>query len=111
MLAVDRVDPPVAQDTDRIVAVAGTKLRVSDKNRGSAPGRSRQRLELALAGLEKRGPEEQVFRWIAAQRKFRGNDQIGAAAPCSVSGVGDACRVSLEIANHLIELSDSDAHG
>jgi hypothetical protein len=84
---------------------------VADKY-GDARQARRQGIELALAGAIEIRPQQQVFRRIAAQCKFRGQQQIGASSVGTLGVVEDLRRVAGKVAERDVDLGNGNfQHG
>ncbi len=109
LLAIDAGDLSIAEDRDGVIAPARRELRESDEHSDAfdAGGDARQ---LVRACREKCRTQQQVLRWVTAERQFRRDQEVRATALRFANRLDDARCISGEIADDLIELSDRNPH-
>ena len=108
-LAIARSYVAIAQHRDRVVASVRRKLRKADQD-SDAPNERGEARQFVGARGKKCRTQQQILRRVATQRELRGDQQLRPAAPRLGGSLEDARRIAGEIADHLVELSDRDAH-
>ena len=108
MLARAGDDAPVANHRGGVVAPSFEQLR-EPHHRRDAPHAGREALELAPAVEEETFPQQQVFRRIAAQRKFGREHQVGPRGTRLLDGLEDPGCVAGEVAYGAVDLRKRDA--
>ncbi len=108
-LAIARNYLAVAQHRDRVVAAVRRKLWKADQDRDAFDARGKPRQFVGARGKKCR-TQQQIFRRVATERELRGDQQLRSAAPRLGGSLEDPRGIAREIADHLVELSDRDAH-
>jgi hypothetical protein len=75
-------------------------------------GRRRCDLVERLAGrAHEAWPKEEILGWIAGCGELRKDDDVGSDAPGFREGVEDPRSIPAEVADHCVQLAESDSHG
>jgi hypothetical protein len=109
----DALDAPLAQQRGGVVDLA-LAVRKADQ-RGDAVGALGQLGDRLVAGLQEAGPDQQVFRRLAADRKLRERHQIRTAGVCLGHQLADRRGIGGDGADGEVELgkgkAELGAHG
>jgi len=109
-LTIERRYLAVAQHRDRVVASSVRReLGKADQNGDSFDAWGEARQFVGARG-KKRRTQQQILGWIATKGEFRSDQQLRSAAPTFGYGFEDTRGIAGKIADHLVELSDRDAH-
>ena len=108
-LAIARNYLAVAQHRHRVVASVRRKLWKADEDSDAFDARGEPRQFVGARGKKCR-TQQQILGRVATERELRGDQQLRSTAPRLGGSLEDARGVAGEIADHLVELSDRDAH-
>ena len=98
-------DPPHLAAPQHGAGVEEITIEVREPDERRDPRRlGRDRLEAAARGAQKSGLEQEILGRIAGHRELREEDEVGACATRLLEPRHDALAISVEVADHRVDL-------
>ncbi len=108
VLAVDGSDSPLGADRAGVREVAVEPWCPDERDETLCRGCDL--LERLTCRADETRPEEEILGWIAARRELREDDEIGSRGARVVQRREDPRAIAVEVADHGIQLCESDSH-